>query len=284
VKKLIILIALLFAIPFSAHAFNNSMIFDGDSGTEVEFGSRSYDGATPVGHFYRANGPFASPTRALEGDLIGGIGSRPHTGSGWATHSTAAIHWVAWEDITNSNQGSGMRFLTTPIGTDNTNRVSEMELSPSGYLTYKTGNTQVYKSSNVGNQVLATNTYAAVSYDAVEWDNRAQFNSGTPTRLTATVAGKYRVTATVNFEINGVGERVVNFRKNGNSTDRYGYQGVRALSTLHTQVTTTHTFDLAAGDYIQTFAYQTSGSNVSLLAEPATPTGIQRFSMEYIGK
>ena len=286
---LLLLNAFLFAIlvfwSSGISALSGSIIADSESGDEVEIASKFYGSGTPVAHFYKARGTAASPTAAQLRDLLGGIGSRPYTGTTFTTHSTAAIHWIATENTSDTNQGTMIRFLVTPTGTTHTNRITAAEISPEGFLTHKAATAQAYKSNSAGNQTISNATYAAISFDAEEWDNDGIHSTSTnTTRFIAPVAGKYMVTATIGFASNSVGSRIINFRKNGNTTDRYGYQAAPALSGIQSQLTATHTFNLSANDYIEVYAWQDSGGNLAVVSEPATPSGITRMTMQYVGE
>jgi len=268
------------AVPV-AHAVTGSIIAEDSGVSEVEISAKNY-GGTAVSHFYTANGTSGSPTQAVNGQLIGGIGSRPYTGSDFTDHSTAAIHWIAGEDIDSGHQGTWMKFLTTPIGSPNSARQVAMQLSPSGFIYYKAGTAQAYKTG--GTQTLTNATYSAVSFGSEQWDNRSMYNNTYPTRLTAQAAGKYRVEATIAFNGNATGARLINFRKNGNSNDRYGYQATPTVGAgLLTVVSSSTTLDLAAGDYVEVYAYQNSGGNLTL-ADETTQPGIARFTMHYTGE
>lgn len=99
----------------------------GPDGAEIDVSSRGY-ASGPVMHGYRANGTKASPTAAANGDLLYGIGSRPHDGTGWSDHSTAAFHWIARENITPTAQGTKLRALITPIGASMATRITAFDL------------------------------------------------------------------------------------------------------------------------------------------------------------
>lgn len=102
-------------IDSSGLAIVGDVIAERESGDEVDVAARGY-GVGPVMHGYLANGSKASPTAATSGQLLYGLGSRPHTGTGFTPHSTAAIHMIARENITGSAQGTRMAFLVTPNG------------------------------------------------------------------------------------------------------------------------------------------------------------------------
>jgi hypothetical protein len=80
-----------------------------------------------------ARGTVGSPSAALAGDIIAGIGGRAyHSGGAFQTSSPASIHWVVSENQTGSAFGSYLRILTTPKGS--TTRVERVIVSDSGTL------------------------------------------------------------------------------------------------------------------------------------------------------
>ena len=254
-----------------------SIIAEQDGGTEVEISAKGW-GASAVTHFYRSTGSQASPGAMPSGSLIGGIGARPYVGSDFAAHSTAAIHWIASEDQTPNNNGAWLRFLTTPTGSPWSARQINMQISPSGYLYYKVGSAQVYKSND--NQFLSSGSYEAITFNAPEWDNRSMQHSST--KLIAQQDGVYEVDTTICFATNSNGARIVNFRVNGSSSDRYGYQSTNALSGLSTVISSNTSLKLSKGDYVEVYAYQNSGTSVAVRNE-TNQAGITRFGMRYVG-
>lgn len=123
-------------------------------------------------------------------------------------------------------------------------------------------------------------TYTAVPYETEVADNDGMYDPAAPTRLTARTAGTFRVTATVMFASNATGDRIVTFRVNGAVDDRFGYQSAKALTGLGTGVTATAELDLAAGDYVEVWVYQTSTAALNVDSE-GVQRGRCRFSMTY---
>lgn len=102
-----------------------------EGGVEVDVAARGY-GVGPVMHGYLANGTKAAPTQAIAGQLLYGLGSRPHTGNGFTPHSTAAIHMVARENVTDTSQGTSLNFLVTPLGASHADRQAAFSLESDG--------------------------------------------------------------------------------------------------------------------------------------------------------
>lgn len=78
----------------------------------------------PVIHGYMANGTKASPTSITSGQLVFGIGARPYAEAGFTAHSTSAIHMVATENHSGTNQGTDFRILVTPLGKTEADRIT----------------------------------------------------------------------------------------------------------------------------------------------------------------
>lgn len=249
--------------------------------TELDFSQYGY-GIGPVIHGRRAEGTKAAKTAPVATQLLWGIGSRPWTGSDWTEHSTAALHWIAEENISATNQGTRLRLLVTPVGTTWASRIAAIDINPDGTLDrIAVPTVQVYKTA-AGGQSLTTATYAPVTFESEAWDNRSMHSTVSNTsRLVAPVAGKYRVSATITFTANTSGARAINFRVNGSTTQRYGTISVPASTGgLATQLSTSTELDLAAGDYVEVWAYQNSGGDLTLPPE-TTQAGVQRFAMSY---
>lgn len=94
--------------------------FVGTDPDEVMINIRGPAGAIPVLHY---NFKSVGSGFAGDGQLIGGAGSRPWAGSGWAEHSAAAYHIIATENHTATLQGADFRILASPIGTTWENRI-----------------------------------------------------------------------------------------------------------------------------------------------------------------
>lgn len=249
---------------------------------ELDFSQIGY-GIGPVIHGRYAGGTKASPTAPPSGTLLWGIGCRPWTGTAWTDHSTAALHWVAEENISGTNQGTSLRLLVTPLGQTWENRLIAIHIGPDGILDrIAVPTAQAYKSAT--SQSLTTATYAAVTFDAEAWDNNAIHSTASNTsRMVAPQAGKYRVTATIAFEGNTTGYRAINFRVNGDTNQRFGSQTANPVNGA-TLLTTSTELNLAANDYVEVWAFQNSGGALNVLSETASAQpGTTRLTMTYIG-
>lgn len=113
------------------NVFLQSTYVEGANGAEVDFGVRAY-GNAPVLHGYLANGSKNAPSPVTNNQMVLGIGSRPWTGSGWAAHSTAAIHFITQEDHSETAQGTNVSVVCTPIGAAYSGRIKVAEFNGDG--------------------------------------------------------------------------------------------------------------------------------------------------------
>ena len=107
-----------------------------DNGTTQANISATTYGISGGGIFHgrMARGNQASPSQALAGDIIGGIGGRAWESgtNGFQNSSPASIHFVASEDQSSSTRGSYLRFLTTPNGSGT--RQERLLITPNGMV------------------------------------------------------------------------------------------------------------------------------------------------------
>ena len=108
-----------------------SLHVEAEGSAEIDFGVKGY-GTGPVIHGYCAWGTKAAPLSLGAGAMALGIGSRPFTGTDWAEHSTAAFHFITREQITATNQGTSLRMLVTPLGSDWSKRKEALRLESDG--------------------------------------------------------------------------------------------------------------------------------------------------------
>lgn len=149
------------------------------------------------------------------------------------------------------NAGTGYRIngnagLGKYLRGDGTNFVSATPLL-TDFASYSV---RTYKSS--AGQSLSQNTLTAITFDAEDFDtNSLHDNVTNNSRLTAPVAGKYKITAHICWQ--GVSSNVfIVIRKNGVATDL----AKTSLTVTGTSVGTTEvnvTLSLAANDYVEVY-------------------------------
>ena len=130
-------------------------------------------------------------------------------------------------------------------------------------------------------QSIANATYTAITWDGEGWDTNT-FHDNVTNNSRVTIpsgkAGKYLLTAIVNFDTNPSGNlRILNIYKNGAATgDIVGFTN----PSLSTTVVFSATLNLSVSDYIEIFAYQNSGGALNL---KQTATFGTAFQVTYLG-
>jgi hypothetical protein len=125
-------------------------------------------------------------------------------------------------------------------------------------------------------QTLTTAVPAMLSFDTETWDSGTLHSTSSNTsRITAVVAGRYHVSGSCAFAASAAGWRMLRIKKN--ATTYYNQQRSNALAdvTAGTMCCTGGMVDLAATDYVELEATQTSGGNLAV--------SIQEFSAVLLG-
>jgi hypothetical protein len=127
-------------------------------------------------------------------------------------------------------------------------------------------------------QSIATATFTAIIASTEEYDTANYHSTSTNTsRMTTPRAGKYLITACIEYAANATGIRSVAIRLDG--ATYIAAQSTASLgSVLATTVSTSVVYDLASGAYVEMMAYQTSGGNLNALGNNLT-----HFSITYLG-
>ena len=117
-----------------------------------------------------------------------------------------------------------------------------------------------------GAQTVNQNSPTAVIFDTVDFDSAGMFASASPTRLTATVAGKFNVTGAIYVSSQDAsGNNSVAIRKNGSTL--YAQQSCPALGTnWSATLSVVQLMQLAVGDYVE-LVYTQSMSTIVALAD-----------------
>ena len=134
---------------------------------------------------------------------------------------------------------------------------------------------------NTTNQTISNNTSTLITYDSENLDTDGYHSTSTNTgRITipAGKAGKYLVTSIIRYDNNTSGRRIAEIKKNGTVVREV--ETASPAGTVVPSVVTSFVIDLAVNDYLETFAYQTSGGNL-LLVNDALKNG--NFSAFLIG-
>lgn len=121
------------------------------------------------------------------------------------------------------------------------------------------------KTNNVQSINNATFTAVAFAVGDEIYDTENWHTSTNNTRVTLDTAGKYLINGSIEFVANAAGIRSAALRINGSTGTYIASQSSASLgSILATTVNVTMTIDLAANDYIELIAYQTSGGALNV--------------------
>lgn len=115
------------------------------------------------------------------------------------------------------------------------------------------------------NQSLTTAVAAAIAFDAERYDTDSMHSTSVNTsRITIVTPGLYLLTGHVSFASNATGVREVYLYLN--NTTRLVDVVTTPVTGDSTRVTATTVYKLAAADYVEMFAYQTSGGALNVEA------------------
>ena len=118
-------------------------------------------------------------------------------------------------------------------------------------------------------QSLSSSTYTVLSWDSENFDTDTMHdNSTNNTRITIATgkAGYYLLSGSISFGSNGTGNRIVRSYKNG--SDFRWLAAVAASNTGNfTVVPFSQTLSLSAGDYLEIYAFQSSGGALNVNAD-----------------
>ena len=178
--------------------------------------------------------------------------------------------------------GSGT-YDNLPIGTTGQVLTADTTVSPYKVKWATPASASTAKGVSVYNTVgysIANNTFTALTFNSEDFDTDGFHSTSTNTsRLTVPtgLGGKYSIKTQLLFNINATGFRNLKIYKNG--------AAVRASSelipssTIYAGLIMNIDLDLAQGDYIELFAYQNSGTNLTVYPTQAD----SQFSMMYWG-
>ena len=114
---------------------------------------------------------------------------------------------------------------------------------------------------------LQDKSTAVLSYDTADFNVGSVFNSAQPTRMTAPVAGRYLITASVRWDSNANGRRALALELNGTAA-QIARSNVSAYlqggAAFNPEQTVQTIYKLNAGDYVEVWAYQDSGGSLDL--------------------
>jgi hypothetical protein len=129
---------------------------------------------------------------------------------------------------------------------------------------------------------VTNNATAVLSYDTSDFNVGGVFSTTQPTRMTAPVAGRYLITASVRWASNSAGRRALALELNGTAAQiaRSNVSPyLQGAAAFNPEQTVGSVYQLKAGDYVEVWAYQNSGAPLDL--QSTVDNGIT-FSMVWI--
>lgn len=125
-------------------------------------------------------------------------------------------------------------------------------------------------------QTLTDATTTVLTADSENFDNDGMHDLVTNnSRITIQTAGRFMFTSAVSFNPNSTGNRRTNFRVNG-VTDLSGQPTITGTATQATGMVNTRPITLAAGDFVEVTAAQTSSGNLDAFLREFAATFITR--------
>lgn len=171
------------------------------------------------------------------------------TGLIFATASGGASAFLGLSDTPSAYTGAGGNFVKVNSG------ATGVEFVAPGSAPYA----RVYNSASIS---LTTAILTTLTFNSERDDTEAIHDTSTNTsRLTCQTAGTYLISGNVRFATNTSGRRMVQIQLNG--TTVIGFQSVPPTDA-QTNILATTLYKLAAGDYVELIAYQSSGGALTV--------------------
>lgn len=132
-------------------------------------------------------------------------------------------------------------------------------------------------STNIGarvnhnaNQSISSGSFVALAFNIEQYDEGALHDTAVNnSRLTASVAGKYHVYGSVQWDSNATGSRALGITTNSGYFAAYDIMHTMTASLQDMSVSSI--VNLGVGDYVQIQVFQNSGSSINILTESRTP-------------
>jgi hypothetical protein len=138
--------------------------------------------------------------------------------------------------------------------------------------------------SSTASETIPNTTQQVLTFNTENRDEGGLYSAGAPDRLTAPIAGKYLIIATVTWEAGTVGHRQLQLNVNGSVMILAWTLGApSADSTYGLTQTVEKVYQLNAGDYVQAKAWQNSGGSSAVVAYNGLTVLSPVFSMDWIG-
>ena len=126
-------------------------------------------------------------------------------------------------------------------------------------------NGSAFAAYNASNQSIPSGTFTKIEMSTEEFDLNNEYDHQTNYRFTPTVAGYYQING--QFRIGSVSnEFFIALNKNGSGFTRGTNQLYGSTSSIGASILSQVIYLNGSGDYVEMFAYQASGGNLSLAA------------------
>lgn len=166
---------------------------------------------------------------------------------------------ATWLSGVSSVSGYGWVLDEDSMSSDSATKVPTQQ-STKAYVDSKVLSAKCYIQQD-SSQSLSDTTYSAINWDNEITDTDTMWSSGKPSRLYCKTAGVYNINTSVRFASNSTGVRFIAIAKNGTHICR---QNQNATVGYQTYVIASLTITLAVDDYIEVYAFQTSGGNLNI--------------------
>jgi len=137
--------------------------------------------------------------------------------------------------------------------------------------------------TKTANQSLANATVTSISFDGTDILDTNNFHDSTTNNTRMTIptgyGGKYLIQGTLEFASNTSGGREVYIRKNGTTN----LQAIQTDAEGSLSMMINGTFELAAADYVEIRAYQSSGGALDVWATNSGYGNCSSFQVTYLG-
>ena len=125
--------------------------------------------------------------------------------------------------------------------------------------------------SKSAGELVPDNHFTALTFDTEDYDTADLHSTTTDTsRLTAPVAGIYRVSALMNWTENGTGDRVLVLARNGFFGSPPVQNQQQGISERPVTAEVSTEIKLAAGDYVEFIVFQRSGGPLNIFGRIVT--------------
>jgi hypothetical protein len=161
--------------------------------------------------------------------------------------------------------------------------VTEAKLADGAVAPAKMGTIPGARVTSTAALTLTSGASSWVTFDTTDFNVGAVYNAAQPTRMTAPIAGRYLIMATVRWSPNNVGRRILALELN-HSVATIARNSVSPYSTTGTfapEQTVQVVYKLNAGDYVEVFANQDSGGDLGLQVSAAANV-LPTFTMQWI--